>query len=165
MNDYIAKPVDEKLLYNKIVALIKKESKLVEPDFFKPVNKYKSIDLNYLTKRTKSNQNLMLEMISLYLSQTPILISEIKQSLEKMDWRGLNAAIHKIIPSFAIVGINPEYLQMAIKVKEYSIAGLEASTIINLVHEIEKICMDACEELEMEVQEIKKTESWKNQKN
>lgn len=107
----------------------------------------------------------MLEMISLYLSQTPILISEIKQSLEKMDWRGLNAAIHKIIPSFAIVGINPEYLQMAIKVKEYSIAGLEASTIINLVHEIEKICMDACEELEMEVQEIKKTESWKNQKN
>ena len=82
MNDYIAKPVDEELLYSKIVEFVKKTeldfgtgvcktSDLIEnasavpvmPEVVKP----KCINLDSLTRRTKSNQKLIGEMISLYL--------------------------------------------------------------------------------------------------
>lgn len=43
--------------------------------------KLKCIDLTYLKHRTKSNPKLMREMISIYLEQTPTLISAMKQSL------------------------------------------------------------------------------------
>jgi 5-methylcytosine-specific restriction endonuclease McrBC GTP-binding regulatory subunit McrB len=44
------------------------------------------VDLTYLNRRTKSNPELMMEMISIYLEQTPHLLNTIKQSLkEELD--------------------------------------------------------------------------------
>ncbi|HLG38327.1 MAG TPA: ATP-binding protein, partial [Chitinophagaceae bacterium] len=84
MNDYIAKPVDERLLYNKILGLVRNpaltnqdEDKMDENS---PAGKSKCIDLAYLIRRTKSDPRLMMEMISLYLEQTPPLIRLMKQS-------------------------------------------------------------------------------------
>ena len=45
----------------------------------------KYIDLTYLKHRTKSEPILMMEMISIYLEQTPALISSMKQSLQDQD--------------------------------------------------------------------------------
>ena len=45
--------------------------------------KLKFIDLDYLNRRTKSNPTLMAEMISLYLKQTPSLVTLMKQSLKE----------------------------------------------------------------------------------
>src|SRR6185295_15917471 len=66
MNDYIAKPVDEKLLYSKIIGLVRnpslikhREDKKNEPG---QIEKSKCIDLAYLIHRTKSNPKLMAEM-------------------------------------------------------------------------------------------------------
>lgn len=69
----------------------------------------------YLNQKTKSNPTLMMEMISLYLVQTPPLMHTIKQSLEDKNWKLLGAAAHKMIPSFAIMGINNDFENMAKK--------------------------------------------------
>ena len=82
MNDYIAKPVDERLLYSKIVGLVKKNLNAriyIENENIENI-KIKCTDLDYLIHRTKSNPALMMEMISLYLEQTPPLINAMKQS-------------------------------------------------------------------------------------
>jgi CheY-like chemotaxis protein len=67
MNDYIAKPVDEKLLYNKILGLVKKPipiSEIEKKEFDNEhTPKLRYIDLSYLSHRTKSNPSLMMEMI------------------------------------------------------------------------------------------------------
>src|SRR4029079_9150347 len=68
MNDYIAKPVDEKLLYSKIVGLVKKPAPVAlqkEIEVLTDKNA-RCIDLAYLLHRTKSNPVLMTEMISIY---------------------------------------------------------------------------------------------------
>ena len=67
MNDYIAKPVDERLLYSKIISLVKKPvlNKAAEVLGDMLIKKTKCIDLDYLNHRTKSNPALMMEMISL----------------------------------------------------------------------------------------------------
>ena len=61
MNDYISKPVDERLLYSKIVDLLKKPVPIQDTGL--PADRSKCVDLTYLNKRTKANPELMMEMI------------------------------------------------------------------------------------------------------
>ena len=160
MNDYIAKPVDEKLLYSKIVNLVKKPVAVnFAPENSEENKKYKSIDLDYLIHRTKSDPALMTEMISLYLEQTPPLIRTIKQSLLEKDWPLLQGTIHKMIPSFSIVGINANYVNLAKKIQEFARTQQETDGIPGLVLQLENICADACRELETELLAIKNTKS------
>ena len=159
MNDYISKPVDERLLYTKIVGLVKK-TVLVSPDKvrLKDWNKnLKCIDLHYLSHRTKANPELMMEMISLYLKQTPPLIILMKKGLHDKDWKTLYSAVHKMIPSFSIMGINVDFENMAKKVQEYASTQQQSDGIPELVLQLERICNQACKELEVEFNDIKNT--------
>jgi len=167
MNDYIAKPVDERLLYRKIVALTKKplhikniDAKGKSKSKSKAKNKKeKCINLDYLIQRTKSNNKLIIEMISLYLEQTPPLISTMRESLKNKDWKLLYFAVHKLIPSFVIVGINSDFENMAKKVQEYASTEKQLDMIPELVNQIGNVCSQACKELEQEVNRIKKAKS------
>jgi PAS domain S-box-containing protein len=156
MNDYIAKPVDERLLYSKIVNLVKRN---VAPEIGvkKEMIPNKCIDLDYLNQRTKSHPKLMMEMIAAYLEQTPPLILAMKQSLIDKDWDLLYASVHKMIPSFSIMGISTDFENMAKKVQEYAITQKQAEGIPNMVFQLEKICSQACSELEVEFNRIKNT--------
>ncbi len=159
MNDYLAKPVDEKLLYSKIVGIVKKTKleKLTE-NLEKTENikqKIRCIDLVYLNKRTKSNPKLMMEMISLYLTQTPPLIDAIKQSLAEENWSLLGSAAHKIIPSFSIMGISPAFENIAKKIQEFANIQEKVEGINDLVFQLEEVCSQACSELEEELNIIK----------
>ena len=159
MNDYIAKPVDEKLLYSKIVGLVKKPLLViaVESDELITVvaKKSQQINLDYLNIRTKSNPHLMMEMISLYLEQTPILISAMYRSMEDKDWNSLYAAVHKMIPSFSIVGLSKELEFMAKKVQDFASNQEQAGEIQKLVAELGSVCEQSCRELEVEFNRIK----------
>ena len=159
MNDYIAKPVDERLLYSKIVGLVKKPSPVKYPGHEEhkedESKKLKCTDLDYLIHRTKSNPKLMMEMISLYLEQTPPLISAMNQSLKNKDWYSLHAAVHKMIPSFSIMGISTDFENMAKKVQEYASTQQQTEGINDLVLQIGNICEQACQELKEEFVRIK----------
>ncbi len=160
MNDYIAKPVDERLLYSKIMGLVKKPFLV---DYYnsnantigEDVKKLRCIDLDYLMRRTKSDPKLMMEMIQLYLEQTPPLINTMKQSLKEQDWNTLYCAVHKIIPSFSIMGIDVDFENMAKKVQEYASTRMQGDGINDLVFQLENICVQACVELEEEYNNIK----------
>ena len=154
MNDYIAKPVDERVLYSKIVGLVKKTVAIKydneEENSNEPSDKIKCTDLDYLTLRTKSNPKLMMEMISLYLEQTPNLITAMKQGFKDQDWQVLYGAVHKMIPSFSIMGISTDFENMAKKVQEYASNQQQTEGILDLVLQLETVCVKACKELEEE---------------
>jgi signal transduction histidine kinase/CheY-like chemotaxis protein len=194
MNDYLAKPVDERLLYSKIVEYVKKaeprsaginaaikgenngdyNKKIVH----KPKN-LKCTNLDFLKSRTKSNPKLMMEMISLYLEQTPPLIVAMRQGLKHKNWTVLASAVHKLIPSFSIMGISNEFENMAKKIQELShsceaaeteiiehmpltIIQLNTNLLFNMeIHELtmqlEKVCWRACKELIEELKALKRT--------
>jgi len=156
MNDYIAKPIDERLLYNKIVGLVKK-SDIVTAEVLgvEEMNEEKCTDLSYLLKCTKANPTLMMEMISLYLEQTPQLIATMKKAMKDKDWSLLYSAVHKMIPSFAIMGISNEFEIMAQKVQEYASTQQKCAGIPDMVLQLESVCLQACVELKEEYNEIK----------
>ncbi|HZX74828.1 MAG TPA: response regulator, partial [Cyclobacteriaceae bacterium] len=163
MNDYIAKPVDERILYSKIISLVKKpilpQLNDGEAETQELNEKPKCTDLAYLLHRTKSNPTLMMEMISLYLEQTPPLISSMKRSLRDKDWSLLYSSVHKIIPSFSIMGISVDFENMAKKIQDYASMQQKGADIPDLVLQLERVCGQACSELEEEFNRIKNTKS------
>jgi PAS domain S-box-containing protein len=152
MNDYLAKPVDENLLYSKIVSLIKRQQTPEDSVEKNSENnsEHKCIDLTYLNHRTKSNPALMMELISLYLEQTPQLVKEMKESMKAKNWIYLHAVLHKMIPSFAIMGISHNVEEMANKVKEYAKTQQQTNEIPDLIRKLECTCLEACKELKNE---------------
>ncbi len=153
MNDYIAKPLDEKQLYRKIILQANKTLQpLTTPESNEITPKrLRIINLDYLNLRTKSNPVMMIQMINLYLKQTPLLISSIKQGMKDKDWNSLYIAAHKIIPSFSIMGIDQDFEEMAKKIQEYANTREQEHEIQKLVNTLEDVCMQACEELEEEI--------------
>jgi len=161
MNDYIAKPVDERLLHSKIVEYVKKsiiDHSIKDHEHGEEI-RLKCTDLDYLNRRTKSNPTLMMEMISLYLVQTPPLINAMKQSLRDKDWKALYSAVHKLIPSFSIMGISADFEIIARKVQEYASNQQQSDNIPDLVLQLENVCTQACEELKEEFKTIKSINS------
>ncbi|MDO9186522.1 MAG: CheR family methyltransferase [Bacteroidia bacterium] len=159
MNDYIAKPVDERVLYSKIISFVKKPMPLKAKGIAVNDNhqgeELKSIDLQYLIKRTKNNPKLIMEMISLYLVQTPPLIDTMKKSVQDKDWESVYAAVHKMIPSFSIMGMSADIETTAKRVQEYAGAKQHTEEIPHLVLQLENVCTQACNELEAEYNSIK----------
>jgi len=162
MNDYIAKPVDERLLYSKIVGLVKAPV-IITSDNMKEHHEPESnagksskyVDLSFLNHRTKSDPALMMEMIGLYLEQTPPLISAMKQSFETQNWETLRSATHKMIPSFSIMGISVDFENMAKKIQDFAKSQHDNEGISSLVQQLENVCTQACAELQEEFNNIK----------
>ncbi len=157
MNDYVSKPVNERLLYSKILGILKKiDLENQELEIKELETNTKCIDLNYLMQLTKSNPDLMFEMISLYLDQTPPLVTSLRQSIDTKDWLMLQATVHKMIPSFSIVGINNDFELMAKKIQELASKQSDEESILDMVLQLENICAQACKELEEELITLKK---------
>jgi PAS domain S-box-containing protein len=157
MNDYIAKPVDERLLYSKLISFSKKPVVIIEhvkgENHAKDTVKY--IDMSYLTKLTKANPVLMSQMITAYLNQTPPLLKSIKQSLIDKDWKMLQSAVHKLIPSFSIIGLDTNVKEIANRIQEYAFTIEISEEIHNLVLELENICTQSIAELKIELKNLK----------
>ena len=116
MNDYISKPIDDKLLYSKIIKYLK----LAQPDRpgaddapEQPAPAVAGVvDFAYLRKITKSDAR-MGEMIGLYLQEIPQLVETMRGAIARKDWLTLKQATHSIVPTFATMGMDPELEQVA----------------------------------------------------
>lgn len=155
----IVKPNDEKHLPKKIIKninnLYQKSNKEYECVDEIVNSGQKCTNLNYLNLLTKSDTKLQIEMIELYLHQTPTLIVEMKKSFIHHDWIMLNASMHKLIPSFFIVGIHSDFEKMAKKIQDYTNIQVKTGDITKLIFDIETACIHACKELEKEIEILK----------
>ena len=163
MNDYIAKPVDERILYSKMIGLVMKPGEKTTgtkaADKATGSDEEKYTDLAYLISITKYDHSLMMEMIALYLEQTPVLIATIKKSMQDEDRESLQAAVHKMIPSFSIMGINKAYEAMAKQIHAYTGTKNETAAIKELIAKLETICASACAELKEEYITLQNTKA------
>src|SRR3989344_2108512 len=83
-----------------------------------------------------------------------------KIALEKLRAKSydiilMDLQIHKMIPSFAIMGISADFENMAKKIQEYASTQQQTDGIPDLVLQLENICTQACVELKEEFNMIK----------
>ncbi|HWY12508.1 MAG TPA: ATP-binding protein, partial [Bacteroidia bacterium] len=160
MNDYLSKPVDDKLLYKMIMKYVKdpKQTRITG----KENGAYKYVGFDYLHQLTNGNPNGMANMIKAYLEETPKLLRTIKNGIETKDWKAVGSGAHSMIPSFTMVGLNPEFEKMAREIEEYANKisksvqqDGESEKIKTLFSKIENICSLAMEELKKELNSLK----------
>jgi PAS domain S-box-containing protein len=152
MDDYISKPVDERLLQSKIIlfmtrAAFSKQSESVNDR----LTEEKVTDLSYLVQRTKSDPLLLAEMMSLFLGQTAGLVREMNESSYSKDWKTLYATAHKIIPSLSIVGIKPIYIELTKTLQENAREEKNIPEIEKSVRALNTLLVKACKELDEEL--------------
>ncbi|MGY3089184.1 PAS domain S-box-containing protein [Hymenobacter sp. UYAg731] len=174
MNDYISKPIDDKLLYSKIIKYLKSSgyNKLAllpgqtEAEA-EPQPLATCVNFDYLRRITKSDAR-MAEMIYLYLQEIPPLVQTMKKAIAENEWSALKSATHSIIPTFATMGINPEFednakdLQALAGILLADEIGAEATAdnlakIHSLFAKIEAVCELAAGELEEKLQRLSQT--------
>jgi CheY-like chemotaxis protein len=164
MNDYLSKPVDDRLLYAKIIEFVKKPTEEKKEEYsensYNQSGNLKYVDLSNLSRRTKSDPKLMMEMIALYLTQTPPLIVAMNEGLQDKDYSKLQSAVHKMVPSFSIMGISKDFENIAIKVQE-DVDNIQRHKhgMSESVSKLEEVCTEACKELEAEFNRIKNANS------
>jgi signal transduction histidine kinase len=153
MNDYISKPVDEKLLYNLIVKYSKNGQELAKAnkELQDSFTTSSSVYSDYLLEITNGDQDALSEIISAYLEEIPQLTSAMQEGIETGDWEKLKRATHSIIPCFALMGIEKEYEFMARTIEEYANEKHHAEKIQALFYIIDEVCKKKCDEIKKEL--------------
>ncbi|MBC7695354.1 MAG: response regulator [Burkholderiales bacterium] len=154
MNDYISKPIDDKLLYKMIMDYSKPNNQqkiIMENEKNSNTKKLKYINLDYLKELTLGKQDGMVLMIRAYLEETPDLIKVMKTGIVEKDWNAVGRAAHSIIPSFSMLGMDKEYESSAKLIQEYITKNENIDQVNELFLKIEDACSHAVTELENEL--------------
>jgi len=86
-----------------------------------------------------------------------------RQGMKDKDWKALYSAVHKLIPSFSIMGIQSDGENMAKKIQEYASldeniregrAQQEANEIQEMIFQLDTICVQTCQELREEFEKL-----------
>ncbi len=71
------------------------------------------IDLSYLKEVASDNTEFMVEMIDIFLAQTPEYVQLLSKAVETKDWGKIAEMAHKIKPTLAFMGVNEARDKMA----------------------------------------------------
>jgi HPt (histidine-containing phosphotransfer) domain-containing protein len=113
-------------------------------------------NLETIRKQTKSDPGLMVDLIHIYLEQTPALVSSMSRALAGKDWVVLQAAAHKIKPSFRIIGEAGVGYALANEIELLAIARESPEKIGQFLNKLEELCDHIFKELTIELQSLEK---------
>lgn len=105
------------------------------------------IDLSYVKAMAGDSTELVNEMITIFISQVPDFISEMRSYHNDKDWTKLGLVAHKAKSSLAIMGMEKQAAllkELELKTKE----GLDADQYINIIESFENDCQAAIIELQ-----------------
>jgi HPt (histidine-containing phosphotransfer) domain-containing protein len=63
------------------------------------------IDLSYLREVASGNTEFMIEMIDLFVAQTPEYINQLTKAIDQKDWVKMAELSHKIKPTMSFMGV------------------------------------------------------------
>jgi signal transduction histidine kinase/CheY-like chemotaxis protein/HPt (histidine-containing phosphotransfer) domain-containing protein len=152
MDDYVSKPFDEHVLYDKICFLIEKNKNVTEK--FQDNNPDRCTNLKYLQDISGGNKKFMSEIIELFMKQTPAAILNMKKHLQNNDYEKLATEAHKIKPSFNFLGICG-LEELAGRIEKSVRSGNDTSHIPDSLKTMEEVCDSAFMELKEELKNLK----------
>ncbi|MFY9307932.1 MAG: Hpt domain-containing protein [Bacteroidia bacterium] len=112
-------------------------------------NKIKQTDLTYLKELSNGSNEFIVEMITVFVEQTPLEIANMEKHLAAGDWKSLRATAHKMKPSFSFMGIKE--LEGVIKtIEDYAANEKNLDLLPGLILKVKEVCTQAIEELVQE---------------
>ena len=118
------------------------------------MSNYRITDLSYLENIGMGDDALLIEMIELFLENTPESLRLMKEYERQEDWTQLAAEAHKFKPNLSYMGLERAQkliLEIEKSVKENS----ELDSVRGKIEEIESICTSAYSELSDRLDHLK----------
>lgn len=131
MNDYISKPVNAELLFEKMINLINNKDTFIKPistGIEKEEKTEKVIDLKFLIDTFKGKKNLILEIINVFLKQTTEDLSKLNEAVIKSDYMRIKAISHGMRSSYSMMGA----VEVSTLLKEMENLGEMADDIVKI---------------------------------
>ncbi|MFA5668167.1 MAG: Hpt domain-containing protein [Balneolaceae bacterium] len=94
------------------------------------------LDLSYLYEITGSDSEIIIEMLELFMSETPKQIANIKESVGAGDWIQIKAEAHKLKTNFIYVGL-VELNEMTIEIEKLAKEQSDMERIVQIVKKLE----------------------------
>lgn len=94
------------------------------------------LDLTYLEEVTGGSSEMIVEMLKLFLNDTPDQLSSIERNVKNKDWEGIRAEAHKLKPTFQYVGLSKSHLEIA-EVESKARNKEDLESILQLVHSVQ----------------------------
>ncbi|RLD59113.1 MAG: hypothetical protein DRJ01_11740, partial [Bacteroidetes bacterium] len=115
MNDYISKPFDPEILFEKICKYTN-QKKFVKQNKTKEIeNKQSSsetnqlINLSLLNRIYHNDQQKINKILQMYLDTIPIEISTLKKYFEEKNWEQIKRTAHTLKPKMSYLGLKTLY--------------------------------------------------------
>ncbi len=116
-------------------------------------NKRNHIDLSYLKELANGSNEFIVEIITVFLTETPHAIDNLEKHLSTKNWDALRATAHKMKPSFSFVGLK-ELEPVINSLEEYSATKMNLDLIPGMISKIKTVFEEAVPELEIEKKEF-----------
>ncbi len=104
------------------------------------------IDLKYLNSMAGGDEEIIHEMIDLFIAQVPEFITNLNRYLQIEDYIALGNEAHKAKSSVLIMGMN-ELAKDLKTLQSITISGTDKETYPDYVKKFELQCLSAVEEL------------------
>lgn len=106
MNDYIPKPFSPDELFNKITTFANlNKVKLESLNGSNPVKEI-VVDLSRLRNLADGNIEFEMEMIDIFIDETPIDLKMLEEAINETDYATIRSISHKLNSSFSAIGVN-----------------------------------------------------------
>ncbi|MBL4715679.1 MAG: Hpt domain-containing protein [Bacteroidia bacterium] len=111
-------------------------------------------DLTYLSELADGSNDFIIEMIEMFLDQTPNYLNQIDQYLQEKDWESIQGIAHAMKPSLSFMGI-AALEPVVISTEEKCMNQRELDTIPGLIQELNQTCEVSYKELQEELTKLK----------
>jgi len=111
-------------------------------------------DLSYLEEMGMGDASLVIEMVELFLENTPESLRQLKKYNSEEKWTLLAAEAHKLKPNLSYMGLEGAK-KTIIEIEEIAKNQTELDSIEEKIHEVEEICKQAYTELQDRLANLK----------
>lgn len=154
MDDFIAKPFTYKNLVKKIsAALLKSDDHKTTFDSINQIKDEDVIDLTPLKEMTGGDDEVMKEMLEIFLSKTPELFSQLETEFNTGNYSEMSTLAHTMKPTFSYVGIQKGH-GLAMKIEEFSVDSGDIKNLEETIKELKEVISVSVGQLRKIYQEL-----------
>lgn len=117
-------------------------------------NKGFEIDLSYLSDIAGGSEEFMIDMIDIFIEQTPLYFDQLEQAVNSSDWKSVGDVAHKIKPTLAFMGIN-EAKDIMAEIERKARTSDNVAEIPSMFVEIKGKCAELYTDLDKIREELK----------
>lgn len=154
MDAYVTKPFNPGLLLKTIVQLATKRSNqevIKVEEEIKPSEQL--YDLTYLREHAAGDNDFLIEMISIFLGDTPGFLKQLEMDIEEKDYEKIKVTSHSMKGLFLTLGMN-DAAQLLKEIENMSISKTLLTVISDHFRKIEAMFFQSKNLLELELKKL-----------